>query len=323
MPTLTTQNINGFQQKGLKAFQLDNIPQTFMDAFEITRQLGIKYIWIDCLCILQDSAEDWEIESATMGKVYELGQCNLAATGAGSGGKGLHQQLQEGEIPVDIAQCEFECNWNAHELHRSRKHYLLREGTWEYGVLDAELNKRGWIVQEMCLSPRTIHFGLERLFWECRQKRSFSVIQNGLNSELLIPQYRFSGESRKNWRESTEEAQSGYLLGTTNLNDVYKAWHLLRDIYVGTLVTYEKDKLVALSGIARSFQQLLGDQYLAGLWRRTLVYDLLWSVPKPRKRTAYRAPSWSWASMEDGKLRWEGHYNLTKATSSLGLLMLK
>jgi hypothetical protein len=123
----------------------------------------------------------------------------------------------------------------------------------------------------------------------------------------VIPQHRLSRESRKNWRKFTEEAKLEYLLGTTNLNNVYKAWHLLRDIYVGTLVTYERDKLVALSGIARSFQQLLVDQYLAGLWRKTLVYDLLWSVPKPRKLTAYRAPSWSWASMEDGKLWWEGH----------------
>jgi hypothetical protein len=58
----------------------DTLASTFQDAIRTARFLGVEYLWIDALCILQDSKEDWELESATMGKVYGNGLCNLAAT---------------------------------------------------------------------------------------------------------------------------------------------------------------------------------------------------------------------------------------------------
>lgn len=70
--------------------------------------------------------------------------------------------------------------------------------------------------------------------------------------------------------------------------------YTLRDI------TVPSDKLVALAGLAEQFQTVNGDQYLAGLWRKTLLFDLLWKAEAigglHLRPTAYRAPSWSWAS---------------------------
>jgi hypothetical protein len=47
------------------------LPPTFRDAIEVTRRLGYRYLWIDSLCILQDSYKDWEMESALMQEYYQ------------------------------------------------------------------------------------------------------------------------------------------------------------------------------------------------------------------------------------------------------------
>jgi hypothetical protein len=153
----------------------------------------------------------------------------------------------------------------------------------------------------MWLSPRTIHFGTERLFWECGEKRAFGI-HDWQNSQLVLANRAGSPNVRKKWRKYTADGKSRYVLNASKFGSLYRVWNELRTAYVNTSVTYEKDKLVALSGLASAFQDLLGDEYLAGLWRKTLIFDMLWVIPVPRKRTPYRAPSWSWASMEDGRM---------------------
>lgn len=298
MPRLTTKNIENFKVR----LDLHDMPQIFLDAISVTRELGIKYLWIDCLCILQDRPEDWERESAVMGKVYEHGICNLAATGASSGGKGkgLREQLNEATEPINFCKRKIECNWNSHDPQQSRIHYLIRGEIWVLGVERAPLNGRGWVVQERFLSPRTIHFGLDRLFWECRQLSACSATLDGSMSEIRLPQHMLTSLNLKRWREATTQAKSKDSLGLGTLHELYGAWDAVKSAYTRTSVTCEKDRLVALSGLSASFQDILQDQYLAGLWRRTLIYDLLWSIPEPKRRTSSRAPSWSWASMEDG-----------------------
>lgn len=79
-----------------------SFPQTFKDAIRIARFLGSEYLWIDSLCILQDCAENWLAESATMGDIYTKSTCNIAASGASNCHEGcfyprdyftLHPQL--------------------------------------------------------------------------------------------------------------------------------------------------------------------------------------------------------------------------------------
>ena len=103
---------------------------------------------------------------------------------------------------------------------------------------------------------------------------------------------------RKLWKPALERG------GSLNAKDALSMWHTawLRIIenYTERHLTNPSDKLVALSGVASYFQEKIGDAYLAGLWRSTFLLDLLWStnyteIPKP---SDYRAPSWSWASID-------------------------
>lgn len=79
-------NIDGFKCH----IPFDRLPQTFQDAIKITRQLGHRYIWIDSLCIIQDSKEqsDWRAESKIMGDIYEKSVCTIAALTGRSSSEG-------------------------------------------------------------------------------------------------------------------------------------------------------------------------------------------------------------------------------------------
>lgn len=63
----------------------DKLPSTFQDAITVTRRLGIAYIWIDSLCIVQDDAQDWEREAAKMALIFESAYLTIAATAAPNG----------------------------------------------------------------------------------------------------------------------------------------------------------------------------------------------------------------------------------------------
>jgi hypothetical protein len=79
--TLTTLNIREMGRQ----IPLRHLSITFRGAIEITRRLGIRCLWIDSLCIIQDSPQDWRSESARMGDVYKFAYCNLSATRASGG----------------------------------------------------------------------------------------------------------------------------------------------------------------------------------------------------------------------------------------------
>ena len=70
------------------AISVSALPKTFLDAIAFTRVLGIRYLWIDSLCIIQDSQEDWVTESALMPSVYGNSFCNIAASGAFNSAEG-------------------------------------------------------------------------------------------------------------------------------------------------------------------------------------------------------------------------------------------
>ncbi|RSL41515.1 hypothetical protein CEP53_012716 [Fusarium sp. AF-6] len=110
--------------------------------------------------------------------------------------------------------------------------------------------------------------------------------------------------SNKNWAEQTRQAMSKFAAGRGSLAEAYEIWTRIRRNYCSTAVTYSSDRLVALSSIAAAFEPLLADKYHAGIWHRTAVYDLLWNIGQPRKRSNHGAPSWSLASMDGTGISW-------------------
>ena len=275
--------------------------KTFQDAINICRGLGVTYLWIDSLCIRQDLSEDWEYESAQMGKVYENSLCNIAATGAFNSEEGCFKD-REGSL---LQRCIIKSEW------KNRKN-----GTWEIMDVDfwdarinrAPLTKRGWVMQERLLSPRVLHYGRDQILWECGELEACETYPDGLPKPLFTSRSGFKLDPELRRVRYQIQGDCGDCAKSDPDVSYRETWTSIVNGYSVTGLTKEEDKLVAISGIAKRMQSLLDDVYLAGLWRKDLPFQLLWSVDdisdtaatrvRAKRPRRYRAPSWSWASLD-------------------------
>lgn len=287
--TLTPKNEPEFKV-GLNTSQL---PQNFIDAILATHELGFQYVWIDSLCIMQGEDGDWESESLLMDKVYMNADMCLAASAASHAFGGFLDKKRNladfQPISIDAVGASSPPTGLFAYPHNTTTASRL----WEQLAEESPLNHRGWVLQERVLSPRTVHFTSEQLCWECEELQALE----------LIPNVELSGRSSKD----SELGQDKGPAVTAQDYDTYQKWRRIVQKYTECdPLTKDNDKLVAISGLANFFSQRLGNYY-AGLWEDMLPFDLLWdlgSTGQIRRPEAYRAPTWSWASL-DGKITWD------------------
>lgn len=301
-PPLTT--MANYQERIAK-IRMDELTNTFKDAIHITRSLGLRYLWIDSLCILQDSAGDWAHEAARMGDVYRYGFITVAATGAANGSEGCYRNRD----PRQIQRTTVTVGWSKSE---SRQYQVVPDPDfWARKFVNEPLNQRGWKLQERILSPRVIHFGHTQIFWECRETVACETYWDGL--PLSLQQNTFvnvktldlgDAPQDKRWPARYTSNGSGILTtiiqrvwskfmqyqwpvmfreptfyAAMNDTSVCRDWTTIVELYsLGTL-TYSADKLVAISGVASVIVDKRADspdEYLAGLWQSSLPLHLLW-----------------------------------------------
>lgn len=236
------------------------------------------------LCIIQDSKQDWSAEAACMANVYKNSICNFAAASAMSSAEGCFVERNASALkPCSIRVVG----------HPS---YSITDIRPEEEFLESPLNKRAWVLQERFLAPRVLHFGKRQLFWECRKGLASEMHPKGVPSVAWVTE-----------RDSTlVNARSSFQAAVENKTWLRNDWKSIVITYSRANLTVASDKLVALSGIATEVQRITSDDYLAGLWRSDLINQLAWYVENWSgvKPQAYRAPSWSWASV-DGQILYE------------------
>lgn len=277
------------------------LPNTFRHAIHITRRLGLKYLWIDALCIIQDSVEDWQREAATMRNVYKYAFCNIAATGAADSTVGCFWDRN----PLLVRPCKVDITW---DLPLTGSHYCVDRSLWTKNVGEAPLNRRAWVAQERLLSPRILHFGSQQLFWECRELEACESYPCGIpRSRDPLSFVVRTGLKRLNPSEK-RRAQEGVSSSMSKFTfDALEYWTGIVDLYTRSSLTRKEDKLIAISGVAKEMRFILDDVYLAGLWKNQLPTQLLWFVSRPliadngrpsSRPDIYRSPSWSWPSID-------------------------
>lgn len=268
----------------LATIPMPELSKTLQDAMLLARGLGIRYIWIDTLCIIQDSVADWRNESARMGDVYKNSVCTIAASAASNGDAGCFLQR-------DIKLIK-PCKIRNVSLRGVEEYYCLDRDIWGSEIEDAPLNYRGWVLQELLLSPRTLHFGRNQVFYTCRKLEACETFPGGLPRAILIG--------------IVKDISDELLAPVHSYDRATFAWEQIVEHYSQRKLTKGEDKLVAVSGLAKEMRLILDDEYLAGIWRKNLPWGLLREisaadVPDAVRFPGYRAPSWSWASL-DGKI---------------------
>lgn len=156
--TTTSKNIKAYQQ----SVPWEALPTTFRDAIIFTLELEVHHLWVDSLCIIQENAKDWEVESSRMADVYQNAYLTLAATAASNGSEGCFSVKRKSVKEVQLHLKNGDCSIMVRE---KVKHWRAR--STNVSMQPFPLLTRGWVLQERYLSPRTLHFCLQELVWEC------------------------------------------------------------------------------------------------------------------------------------------------------------
>ncbi|KAI0151653.1 heterokaryon incompatibility protein-domain-containing protein [Xylariaceae sp. FL1272] len=254
----------------------DLFPKTFQQAIEVAKALGYYYIWIDCLCIIQEDDADWEKQAGQMAEVYGNADLVLAATTASSAKDGFfHTRNKFFESSVTFGN-------ETTDPITAKYRMIPCRGYYSIGPLD----NRGWAVQEKLVARRYLAFESQQLTWECYEKSE---------SES---QYHIISQAKYHVRILEP------MLRDCPREDLCVHW---RDYAVRPFtrakLTIESDKLVALSAVAARFQQLNKDTYLAGLWKESIIRDLAWvnenNAENCTRPQGFCAPTWSWMSVNN------------------------
>jgi hypothetical protein len=269
----------------------DSLSQTHKDAVLVSATLGIHFLWIDALCIIQnkDDPKDWVEQSAEMHKIYGNAYLCIAAANACSAGEGFLSKRRPFEVPQVFK--------GSSSVVHGRDAFDHSEFTYgdEFENMENHnpLQKRRWCFQEYVLSRRVLHFGYEEMFYECKEASNCEcgMFPGPFQSQLPTSAYRaFLG------KVSTIEEKA--------LN---KGWLSFLEDFSGRDFTYLSDRLPSISGIAKFVQSRFGVSYLAGHWRgEDFLESLCWNVIAYRPKSlssdwaCFRGPTWSWASVEGG-----------------------
>ena len=247
-----------------KRILFSELPKTFQDAVTLTRVLKIPYLWIDALCILQDSRHDWAKEAALMANTYGSAAVNIAAHPA----QGDQNGFLASKYTTFPKKKLFQKQAN---VHRECDYLISR---FERLVNESLLSSRGWVFQERLLSPQTLHCVGNMLFWE--DHRGFFAEDESFSDAVGV---------RSDWRT------------LRTLRD----WYKLMETYSRCDLTMESDRLPAIAGLAASFQEFVQSPYYAGVWGGKLPLGLLW-LPQSRNPNSSPSsmgdilvPTWSWA----------------------------
>lgn len=288
-PLTTTENIEEYVTQGL---DISKFPQTLQDAVLVTHNIRQRYLWIDALCIIQDSAEDKNRQLGKMRYVYRNAYLSINVACAKSSQEGFLRRKRPQKVPN--AQIPYRCPdgsvgsvWIAKPMDTD-----IPDASHSYWDELEPINYRGWCLQEKLLSPRSLVYASDTLKYFCQTEtvnigHALCEPSTGMRLPNII--YRPRGSSDAPLPEADRVAYR-------------QAWLSVIFMYTLRKTSVPSDRLVALAGVAEQFHLVYKDQYLAGLWRKTLLLDLLWKAEAfgrlPPRPKPYRAPSWSWASID-------------------------
>ena len=270
---------------------------TFKHAVQVARSLGFCYLWIDALCINQDDTQGKIKEISNMGSIYASSALNLSATASSSGSDGLFFSRH----PVSVAPCK----WRAYFGEKgnvTQGELTAYSNRWSEEVIQAPIYTRAWVFQERTLAPRVVHFSRDQIFWECASLQAAEIYPHGMPYQ----------NEKGSYDTQSREAEILRTRREIDATHDMKRWEVCQEIWAALIPLYSRanltldaDKLPAISGVARRLSIMSGleptNDYAAGLWHPGFARQLLWRAdlaPNKPRPTSYRAPSWSWASID-------------------------
>lgn len=260
---------------------VSDLSKSVQDGIKIAKNLKLRHIWVDCLCIVQDDPAEVAMEIDRMSDIYQGAVVTILAASSRSCGQGfLDLRSDQPSFEVALRMPNGVDEHIVMELHQR---------------IEEPINTRAWCLQEALLSRRILSFNSKQISWNC-------AVMNLSDGGIAPADAGNMPLAKKIMREHGRGTGKGSV-------DVSLAWRIMVEQYCAREMSVASDKLPGLAGVAQMFNYIMQDTYVAGLWNSTLSVSLGWYLddvirpqePRPRP-TAYRAPTWSWASV-DGYIR--------------------
>lgn len=290
-------------------FSLDwnRLPRTIQDAVKVTDELGLRFLWVDSLCIPQDDEDEKQEQIACMPHIYSNATLTIVASRAQRTDEGFLQDRDLASTPdlVLVAKLPFR---NSRSQSVSPASPGPRAKTdqgsiyitsWKHGMyIEQEpLDSRGWAFQERYLSLRILEYATLHTSFRCSSSKPdpFNCTDGW---EVITHEYNRPLPSVSNFRNFHKRND------TTHNFDVKQEFYGIVTGFTGRQLSLHGDRILAISGIANEFQSSRGDgdEYLVGLWSRDLPGVLCWRLYELADRSPRPvpsiAPSWSWAAVE-------------------------
>ncbi|RDW57116.1 hypothetical protein BP6252_13862 [Coleophoma cylindrospora] len=271
----------------------NDLPKTIRDAIFVTRSLGIRYLWVDALCIIQDSYADKNSEIASMGSIYKSATVTISAACA--------RAVDQG----------FLWTRNSSLMKAYKFPFLLPDG--KMGAVSVAsfdvrtqretveaTDERAWCFQESLLAPRKLVFGSRELLWSCQTLENEPIAKSNTTYFYDVERLPRSVFDSQYQDKSTcsEKAQ---------------IWNTIVEGYTERSITNLDDRLPAISGVAEELARIWNDTHIHGMMRGTLIRNLPWHLRKSlydsgaNEKTKSEpllltpaistSPSWSWTSV--------------------------
>lgn len=246
-----------------------SLPKTIQDAVLVTLGLGIHYLWVDAMCIIQDDEADKSHQISQMQTIYRCSTVTIAASTAASCTEGFLHNRQAYRLTKIAARL----SGNAFQDVSPTQFYAK-----SYGMEGSlPLFQRGWTFQETHLSRRMLSYTHEGMVYRCLEAEEFDGLSRRNNSEGLGPGLPEKRMHPNSWCKVVRQFTSRQL-------------------------ALPLDKLPAIAGMAKEYSRHYAvTKYHAGLWREKILAQLLWyprdDLEVTRRTPQYVAPSWSWACL--------------------------
>lgn len=275
----------------LEDLPVSQLAANFQDTVKLVRELGVRYLWIDSLCILQDSALDWQVESANMAAVYQNAAVTIYASTSPGSKHGIFPRKESAassQKPNKVRVPVFPHGDDKYFVEVQILEEVEDEDLWKLDVM-SPLAIRGWCLQELILSPRRLFCGKKQLYWQClHDYQAADGLPRSPGVRTTTSEYRETMRQIHSTRKPSRE-------------EVLSEYYTLVSKYSYRKLSYGSDKLLALTGLTSQLHAAVGGEYIAGLWTCDITSGLIWRSVGPcaTHSEEYRAPSWSWAVTDE------------------------
>ena len=282
--TTDTLNIRVHQQQGSLETSLREIPLVIRDAMDLVRRLGLRYLWVDSLCIVQDSKRSWNLNSHVMNLIYGNASLTICAADGSDAWLGLKALHLRNSTTQPIEECAPGVRLMVSQLA-------------ETGISSSVWNTRAWTFQERLLSKRCLIFTGGRVFFQCRCSTM---------SEDLVSESHGAG-----WSLDLAKALP-QILHELKRRPI-RVYMTCMSRYSARELTKAKDILAAFNGVSNMISDVMRAPFIFGLPSSHFDLALLWEASRAVSRRVPGSdedfqdlvfPSWSWCGWQGGSMEY-------------------